>query len=41
MSKMVVVFMINMLFTTFVANVASFFLLKEDTPTFAAFPLNF
>jgi hypothetical protein len=40
-SKMVVVFMINMLFTTFAANVASFYLIKEDTPTFDAFPLNF
>jgi hypothetical protein len=33
--------MINMLFTTFAANVASFYLIKEDTPTFEAFPLNF
>ena len=30
-----------MLFTTFIANVASFYLIKEDTPTFQAFPLNF
>ena len=33
--------MINMLFTTFAANVASFYLVKEDKPTFKAFPLNF
>ena len=33
--------MINMLFTTFAANVASFYLVKQDKPTFQAFPLNF
>ena len=38
---MIMVFMINMLFTTFAANVASFYLIKEDHPTFEAFPLNF
>jgi len=30
-----------MLFTTFVANVASFYLIHEDKPTFEVFPLNF
>ena len=30
-----------MLFTTFVANVASFYLIREDKPTFDVFPLNF
>jgi hypothetical protein len=30
-----------MLLTTFVANVASFYLIREDEPTFAEFPLNF
>lgn len=40
-AKMVFIFQINMLFTTFVANVASFYLIREDTPTFAIFPLNF
>ena len=40
-AKMVVIFQINMLFTTFVANVASFYLIRQDTPTFAVFPLNF
>lgn len=33
-AKMVVIFQINMLFTTFVANVASFYLIREDRPTF-------
>jgi hypothetical protein len=40
-AKMVVIFQINMLFTTFVANVASFYLIREDQPTFDVFPLNF
>lgn len=39
--KMVAIFQVNMLITTFVANVASFYLIKEDKPTFAVFPLNF
>ena len=33
--------MINMLFTTFVANVVFFYLVKEEAATFQTFPLNF
>jgi hypothetical protein len=40
-AKMVVIFQINMLFTTFMANYASFYLIRQDKPTFAVFPLNF
>lgn len=33
--------MINMFFTTLMANAVSFYLIKEDKPTFEGFPLNF
>lgn len=40
-SKLVFLFLINMLITTFFSNVVSFYLIKQDSATFQIFPLNF
>ncbi len=39
--KLVVLFMFNMLITTFFSNVASFYFIHADSSTFDIFPLNF
>lgn len=40
-SKLVFLYLINMLVTTFFSNMANYYLIKEKTSTFDKFPLNF
>ena len=40
-SKLVILFLINMLITTFFSNLVTFYLINEKSRTFDKFPLNF
>ena len=40
-SKLVILFLINMLLTTFFSNLVNYYLINEKSQTFDRFPLNF